>query len=778
MNFYKRREKDRVMSKNFQKPLAPSHNTQPQMHVDSDSSTSDIYSANRSPQFICPTTPFPNGQSWIQQDRNSSTHGVYPPKGSPQFKMPFTPQFAAQPATQLEQGEDYSTPGVSPFNGASQFKAPITPFPGVPVTPSPTEQLEQGEDYSTAGVPPYTLFKTPRLFLEESTVPITPFPPLFMKSKSNVRELSIPLTPFPTIPVTPPPTTLNAPSSVVQEQSSAPGPLSDISNITTLVHRAIVPSSLVSLIHPSSDDPTVKLLTPSTRLGHQFTLRVSTKWYLALAVIMILLPLLLPSIVAWAPAEWSLFSPAPSLAELDAAITRSDQYITQLFKPINDQTGTIGEYYGVPLRVYLTQYNRWILLGENSTAFCTVGICNLTSAIFGVVNRQSSETFIADFRSPKDFDSPQIRVDVNWNYDAKHYQIKLTNEQFSDQNTTAIVYLYDLSIGIFSSNNVGHSTILTYAKTDIAPLHTFRYTIRHGNQLAQNYYWYKQDRQKYEQLARFLVQQGYQLDYDIYAPIWGYGTSYPDDLPYRVNGSDGYEVYHDCHASPWNDDLDYRYQSKICKVGLGIYVEISRRDLLIVSLQAIHILNKYGDPERPYSDGESQRYTPVGAVTQLEKAFNQSRIGIPMCSPVGCNYGLASGLRTFDFGVLETLLGYTYGRMASQDYADTVARLVLDVQIGDNDTILTADGGDFYRPAQKGAFYLSWDASMRYSQSVPFGYEYLNDVLNMPNEYHGVLVSDMETSLNAYAFLVLYRCKKYGVGCASGAPKPPVTGPI
>ena len=61
---------------------------------------------------------------------------------------------------------------------------------------------------------------------------------------------------------------------------------------------------------------------------------------------------------------------------------------------------------------------------------------------------------------------------------------------------------------------------------------------------------------------------------------------------------------------------------------------------------------------------------------------------------------------------------------------------------------------------------------MRYAKSEPFGYGYLNELLNMPDEYRGVLVSDMETTLDTYAFLVLYRCKKYDIGCAVGVPKP------
>jgi len=467
--------------------------------------------------------------------------------------------------------------------------------------------------------------------------------------------------------------------------------------------------------------------------------------------------------LAWSPIART--SSVPSLAELNAAIARAEQYISQLYKPINGSTATVAEYYGVPLRVYLTRYHSWILLGENSDM----------SAITEVENRQTSETFVAEFHSSQFSSSPRIRVDVNWNYAPEHYQIRFTNEQFDDQRTSALVYLYDLYIDTFSSMNVGRSVSLTFAKTDIAHLHSFRYTIRHGNQLAQNYFWYKQDRDKYERLARFLVQQGYQLDYDIYAPIWGYGSAYPDDLPYHISNGDGYEAYHDCHASSWNDPLNFLYQSKVCKVGVGIYIEVSRSDLLTISIQALHILNKYGDPEHSYVDGGNQQSTPLHAASQLEQKFDQSGIGIPMCSPIGCNYPLASGVRTFSFGALETMLGYGYGYQQSRKYADAAARLALEVQVGDDDTLRVADGSTFYRPAQRGAFYLSWGTSMQFGLSRPFGYEYINDLLNMPDEYRGVLVSDMETTFNAYAFLVLYRCKKYGVGCAAGTAKPPVT---
>jgi hypothetical protein len=345
---------------------------------------------------------------------------------------------------------------------------------------------------------------------------------------------------------------------------------------------------------------TVRLPVSGARFKKQSARGVSGRRYMALAGVLLLFVFFMQGALAWAPIQGALS--APSLPQLNAAIARAEQYISQLYKPIDGSMATVAEYYGVPLRVYLPRSHSWILLGENSS----------TSAITDVKNRQASETFVAEFHSSQFAGSLRIRVDVNWNEDPAHYQVRFTNEQFDDQHTSALVYLDDQYIDTFSSVNIGRSASLTYAKTDITHLHSFRYTIRHGNQLAQNYFWYKQDRDKYERLARFLTQQGYQLDYDIYAPIWGYGTAYPDDLPYQISNGDGYEAYHDCHAPSWNDTLNYLYQSKVCKVGVGIYVQVSRSDLLTISIQALHILNKYSDPKRSYVDGGNQQSTSSG----------------------------------------------------------------------------------------------------------------------------------------------------------------------
>jgi hypothetical protein len=75
----------------------------------------------------------------------------------------------------------------------------------------------------------------------------------------------------------------------------------------------------------------------------------------------------------------------------------------------------------------------------------------------------------------------------------------------------------------------------------------------------------------------------------------------------------------------------------------------------------------------------------------------------------------------------------------------------------------------YYRPAAVGSFYLNWDRGLRLSlgRSVP-GRSLargLYERVDMPPEYRGLIASNAETTLTAHAFLVLYRCERYGVGC-------------
>jgi hypothetical protein len=113
--------------------------------------------------------------------------------------------------------------------------------------------------------------------------------------------------------------------------------------------------------------------------------------------------------------------------------------------------------------------------------------------------------------------------------------------------------------------------------------------------------------------------------------------------------------------------------------------------------------------------------------------------------------------------MLETVLGYNGGEVDRRRYADAVANLALRVQIGEDGVVRAADRVA-YRPALRGGFLSYWDADRRYLK--PTGLvQAMADRLNMPPEYLGLRPTDSETGFDAYAFLALYRCAKYQVGC-------------
>ena len=113
--------------------------------------------------------------------------------------------------------------------------------------------------------------------------------------------------------------------------------------------------------------------------------------------------------------------------------------------------------------------------------------------------------------------------------------------------------------------------------------------------------------------------------------------------------------------------------------------------------------------------------------------------------------------------MLETVLGYSSGQVGRRQYADAVANLALRVQVGDDGVVRAADRVA-YRPALRGGFLSYWNRDRRYLK--PSGVvQAVADRFNMPPEYLGLRPTDSETSFDAYAFLALYRCARYKVGC-------------
>ena len=164
----------------------------------------------------------------------------------------------------------------------------------------------------------------------------------------------------------------------------------------------------------------------------------------------------------------------------------------------------------------------------------------------------------------------------------------------------------------------------------------------------------------------------------------------------------------------------------------------------------------------------------LSVARDLEAMFREQGTGVPACiSRSYCFYSRASGVRTFQFGALETLLGYRFGDGVARSYADALARIALDVQVREDSLVHTQDA-TYYRPAAVGSFYLNWDRGRRLTlgRSVP-GRSLVRGVyeqLDMAPEYRGLIASIAERSLTAYAFLVLYRCQRYGAGCRARTP--------
>lgn len=140
-----------------------------------------------------------------------------------------------------------------------------------------------------------------------------------------------------------------------------------------------------------------------------------------------------------------------------------------------------------------------------------------------------------------------------------------------------------------------------------------------------------------------------------------------------------------------------------------------------------------------------------------------ARYGIPSCTPAGCDTTRASGLRTFASGDLQTLLGYRYGQTTRRPYADQAAAAAIAAQISANGLIHSTHQ-TWLRPAQAGAFPIFWNARHQFTP-LSGSLQAAVDLLSMPPEYAGLIVSDSETTFDGWAFLVTYRCARFKIGC-------------
>jgi len=416
-----------------------------------------------------------------------------------------------------------------------------------------------------------------------------------------------------------------------------------------------------------------------------------------------------------------------------------------------------------------------VLLGQGDGSLCPPGSCPSATRIRTLATTYDTEAYELTFATPARPDGLRLRADVDWDAGGGRYQVRVGVLAFDDPSAPAEVWLDDVRLGSFQPGPAaaGQPALgRRFPIGDVRHLRSLRYTVRHATQLAWMHAVSRDDTARSTALARFMLAAGFVPGRDLRAAIFGRGRDTPTDFGYRHEPF--LDAYGDCRLDPPATPRAYPYRSKACVADVRPYLLAARHDTLLPAIEAVQALNRGEAPDTRYRDQSSllpMATTSAGRTADvLERRFDRLGHGIPRCTPLACDTERASALRTFAFGMLETMLGYRGGELARRPYADAVANLALSVQIGD-DGVLRAADRVLYRPALRGGFLSYWDRDRRYLRPSGIA-QSLADRFNMPPEYLGVRPTDSETGFDAYGFLVLYRCARYQVGCKLAGASP------
>src|SRR5512133_3112523 len=459
-------------------------------------------------------------------------------------------------------------------------------------------------------------------------------------------------------------------------------------------------------------------------------------------------------------------APPPTLDHLNAAIARGEAFLDGLYKPLGPAGAVQSEHYALPIRVRFGGDRRWVLLGQADGA-CQGGDCPAPTRIRSLGSSYAGEAYELTFATPARADGLRLRAAVDWDAGPGRYRVSVRLLAFDHPASPAEVWLDDVRLGTFRPGPVAGQPALarSFPVRDVSHLRSFRFTIRHATQLAWLHAVSWEDTARSTALARFMLAAGFVPGRDLRAAVFGQGHDEPRDFGYRHEPF--LDAYGDCRLSPPASPRAYPYRSKACVADVRPYLLAARHDTLLPAIEALQALNRGDTPDSHYKDQSSllptATTTPDRTADALEGRFDRLGFGIPRCTLFACDKARASALRTFAFGMLETVLGYDSGQLGRRPYADAVASLALSVQIGDDGVVRTADRV-VYRPALRGGFLSYWNRDRRYLK--PSGVaQAVADRFNMPPEYLGLRPTDSETGFDAYAFLALYRCARYQVGC-------------
>ena len=458
---------------------------------------------------------------------------------------------------------------------------------------------------------------------------------------------------------------------------------------------------------------------------------------------------------------------APTLSSLNAAIGRGEVFLGGLYKPLGRAGAVQSEHYALPIRVRFGAQGPWVLLGQGDGGPCAPGNCPSATRIRTLATTYDTEAYELTFATPARPDGLRLRADIDWAAGGGRYEVRVGVLAFDDLSAPAEVWLDDVRLGSFQPGPAAGQPVLRrrFPVGDVRHLRSLRYTVRHATQLAWMHAISRDDTTRSTALARFMLAAGFVPGRDLRAAIFGRGRDAPPDFSYRHEPF--LDAYGDCRLNPPASPRAYPYRSKACVADVRPYLMAARHDTLLPAIEALQALNRGESPDSRYRDQSA--FLPMATTSAshtadvLERRFDRLGFGIPRCTPWACDTKRASALRTFAFGMLETTLGYRSGELTRRPYADAVANLALSVQIGD-DGVLRAADRVLYRPALRGGFLSYWDRDRRYLRPSGIA-QSVADRFNMPPEYLGVRPTDSETGFDAYAFLILYRCARYQVGC-------------
>ena len=438
---------------------------------------------------------------------------------------------------------------------------------------------------------------------------------------------------------------------------------------------------------------------------------------------------------------------APTLDELNVSIELAERYIDGLYRPLDDRTAVQSEYYGLPLKVFFPERQEWKLLAEDTSSFISPGDSS-----------RNTEEYDVSF----DDGSFAAKVAVHWTTTTDpSFEVALTPHAVKQ---VAEVWLGERLLGKYRPDTHILVASARFASNEVSQLASLRYTVRHATQQAYLYQEIRGAEEKATRLAQFLAQNEYTPGRDMRAIILNRTQGFEDDFAFSPRS------YPDCDHLPPATESAYAYKSKACKA-LDAYFVGGQRDPYLQASHALQVLQNYQEPGRQFDASFVARLwmqggSPRDAAAHLRKQWSRTGSGIPACTPVSC-HEVSSGIRTFTYGALEAELGYRYRDRDAIKFADAAARMTVTAQIKDG--FVVTSGHKAYRPAHTGAFPTYWDHDGRFAPPPP---SFTNETAlrmvgstGMPPEYVGILPSNSETTMDGWAFLVRYRCLKYGVAC-------------